>query len=95
MSIKEIEEFMMLSSETDRKAIKEDLEAMANALQRIEDERSFIKDKVALLAEKFTIPKKVLNKMAKTVHKQNYLDVAAESDRFTTAYETLYKVDTE
>ena len=95
MSIKEIEEFMMPSSETDRKAIKEDLEAMANALQRIEDERSFIKDKVALLAEKFTIPKKVLNKMAKTVHKQNYLDVAAESDQFTTAYETLYKVDTE
>lgn len=89
------EDFTMPSNPADRKKIKDALYEMSGALQFIEDKRNFMKDIATTLDENYSLPKKVAMKMARTIFKDNYSDVSAESDRFSTAFETLFNADGE
>lgn len=88
--LEETNSFMMPSNPADRKKIRDLIFEMSGALQAIEDKRSFMKDVATAIQEEYQIPKKVTMKMARTVHKQNYREVEAEVDQFTTAFETLF-----
>lgn len=87
----ESQEFTMPSNPADRKKIKETLQEMAGALQFIDDKRAYISDSAAALQEEFKIPKKIGAKMARTLHKNNYQDVAAETNQFETLFEILFR----
>lgn len=86
-------EFTLPSSPDDRKKIKDAIHEMAGALQFIEDKRAYMKDVADMLKNEFEMPKKIASKMARTVHKQNYLDVAQESSVFELFYENLFPND--
>lgn len=88
--LQETNSFTMPSNPADRKKIRDLVFEMSGALQAIEDKRSFMKDVATAIQEEFEIPKKVTMKMARTVFKQNYREVEAEVDQFTTAFETLF-----
>lgn len=83
--------FTMPSSTADRAKIKETLQEMSGMLQRIEDFRGSMTDAAKGLEETFQIPKKIALRMARVLHKNNYSEVEAEADAFTTAFETLFK----
>jgi len=90
MSDNNEESYVLPSNPTDRAKIKDALHEMAGALQFIEDKRQYINDVAASLNEEFDISKKISNKLARTLHKNNYSDVAAEADGFTTIFEVLF-----
>ena len=90
MSNEENATFTLPSDPTKRKKISDAIHEMAGALQFIDDKRAFMKDVADALAEEYEIPKKISLKMARTLHKHNYSDVAQETDVFVTCFETLF-----
>lgn len=82
-------EFAIPSSPEDQKKIRQVMETISDSYTRIEAERDLIKDEIAGLAEKYELPKKLLSKMARTFHKNNYDEKAAEEEDFQNLYETI------
>lgn len=74
-----------------RKKIKDILHEMAGCLQFVKDKNDSKKDLAASLEAEYGIPKNISAKMARVLFKNNYSDVEAEADQFTTAFETLFK----
>lgn len=79
------------SSPADRQKLKSILGEITRCMQRIDDEKSAIKDLLTDACEKFEIDKKLLSKLAKTMHKRNYADVMHENESFETFYEILFE----
>ena len=74
--------FALPSNPADRKKIMDVMQEISASMTRIEGEKSFMKESVASLAEEFELPKKFLNKFAKTYHSQNYNEVLNEQQDF-------------
>lgn len=83
--------FTMPSDPATRKKIKDTLHEMAGILQSVKDKNDSKKDLAASLEADYQIPKNISAKMARVLFKNNYSDVEAEADQFTTAFETLFK----
>lgn len=77
------------SNPSDRQKLKAMLTEITHCMLRIEDEQSAIKDIVNDAAEKFDVDKKLLKKLAKTMHKRNFSDVQHENESFENFYEIL------
>ncbi|MBT9159537.1 MAG: hypothetical protein DDT26_00796 [Dehalococcoidia bacterium] len=71
----------------DRNKIKGVVEEISNALTRIAAEREFIKEAIAENAEKYSIPKKQLSKLAKTYFKNSFHKEKDEAESFIDLYE--------
>lgn len=72
-----------------RKAIRKVLDEVSGCLTRIESERDYISETIKKLSEEYQINKKVLRRMAKTYHKQNFSAEIAENEQFETMYEQI------
>ena len=82
----------MFSTEEDRKKFMGAIQEMSNSLLRIEAERDLIREIVKEKSDEFKISKKIINKIAKTYHKQNRAQVEAEHKEFMEIYdETVSK----
>lgn len=81
--------FVLPSSPDDRRKIKSSLQAIADELHKIDDMKSFIKDTTDDLNEKFKIPKKLVSKLARTIHKHDYDKQSEESELFRIFYEEV------
>jgi hypothetical protein len=77
----------MFSTEEDRKKFMGAIQEMSNSLLRIEAERDLIREIVKEKSDEFKISKKVINKIAKTYHKQNRTQVEAEHEEFLEIYD--------
>jgi uncharacterized protein YydD (DUF2326 family) len=80
---------MSISNEADRKKIRDAFFEVSNSYTRIEAERDLIKEIIADLAEKFELPKKTLNKMARTYHKRNFDEEQAKFEEFEALYDEI------
>lgn len=82
----------MFSTEEDRKKFMGAVQEMSNSMIRIEAERDLIREIVKEKSDEFKISKKIINKIAKTYHKQNRAQVEAEHEEFMEIYdETVSK----
>lgn len=77
------------SSPADRQKMRMMITEMTHAMQRIEDERSALKDIAEEVSKQFNIPKKHVTKLAKTWFKRNFDELHAEHEDFETLYETI------
>lgn len=84
---------LIVSNPVDKKKIKDALFEISGSYMRIEAERELIKDIVADLADKFELPKKQINKIARAYHKQNYNEQVTDSEEFQHLYESLLETD--
>lgn len=84
-------EVVIPSSTEDRKKLKLMLGEMVNQLQKIAMERETYKELAAEIKKQFELPPKVINKMAKTMHKHDFEDVKEEHESFENLYEVLVK----
>lgn len=75
--------------EQDKKAVHDFLMEMSASMVRAEGERDFQKEAIKDASEKFTLSKKILRKMARTYHKQNYRDEIATMEEFQKIYESV------
>jgi hypothetical protein len=81
----------MFSTEEDRKKFMNAVQEISNSMIRIEAERDLIREIVKEKADEFSISKKVINKIAKTYHKQNRAQVEAEHEEFMEIYDEATK----
>ena len=80
------------SNPVDRKALKDELYEMGGHYRIQDDQKEKIKDIVDSLFDKYKIPKKVINKMAKTLYKSNYEEVTEENQQFEILMDTINTV---
>lgn len=86
--------FTLPSSQADRKKIREVLNTIAGEYQMIDDRKASVKDTIEALHEEFKIPKKIIAKLAQTIHKHNYSDLSHESSVFELFYEGIVETPT-
>lgn len=77
------------SSPADRKRLKDMIVECTHCLQRIEDQKEAMKDIVETIQNEFTIPKKMGNKLARTMFKRNYDSLQQENEDFENLYELV------
>jgi hypothetical protein len=82
----------MISSPADRKKIKDAMEEISNSMTRIDGEKDYIKEAISELNDQFKISKRVLNKMARTYHKQNFLNEQQNHEEFETLYTEIVEL---
>lgn len=73
-------------AEDDLKAIKDSLSEISNEMTIIEAHKAAIKDIKDAMYDAHKIPKKVINRMAKTYHKQSFQEEVAEDNEFESLY---------
>ena len=77
------------TSASDRQKLKTMLVEMTHCMQRADDEKEAMKEIGAEASKQFDVPKKIINKLARTMYKHNYADLQAENEDFELLYETL------
>lgn len=77
------------SSPEDRRKLKAAIVEMTKSMLRMDTERDLLKEIAKTASEDFQIPKKIINKLARTMYKNNYNDLQAENEHFEFLYETL------
>lgn len=79
------------SNPSDIAAIKAAIKEISDCMLRQESERDQIKDIVAMVEEKYELPKRYVTKMAKIYHKAKYDEEVADHEDFASLYETIFK----
>ncbi len=74
-----------------QKAIRE----ISNSMIRTEAERDLIKEIVKEQSDQLQIPKKIINKIAKTFHKQSLHQEVEDHEDFVELYEKVTSVSTQ
>ncbi len=82
------------SSPADQADILRVMRDISDSMLKIEAQKAYQKDEIAALAEKYDLPKKYLNKMARTYHKNSYDQDRKASEDFSVLYETVTKQTT-
>lgn len=73
----------------DRKKILDEMQEISNAYTRIEGESNFVKDAIDSLSKTYSLPKPMLNKLSKVLHKGNFDEEAGKFEDFSDLYDTL------
>jgi hypothetical protein len=81
----------VLSNQADREKLFAVLKECSNSLSRIGAEKDVIKEAVADICEELELPKRLVNRMVKVYHKQNYDEEVATHEQFESLYETVVK----
>lgn len=81
----------MLSNPEDIKKLKNAIQEISHSMTRMEAERDLIKEIVKEQSTELQIPKKTINKIAKTYHKQNLTQEVQDHEEFVELYETVTK----
>lgn len=77
------------SNPNDRQKLKGMLAEMTHCLEDVEKQKDAMKEIADEASKEFDIPKKIINKLARTMYKRNYADIQAENEDFELLYETL------
>lgn len=82
-------DFAYPSNPEDRRKLKAMIVEMTNALLRVDSERELLKEIAGAASEEFGIKKNLINKLARTMYKNNYADLQAENEHFEYLYEAV------
>jgi hypothetical protein len=80
-----------ISNPADREKLLGVLRECSASLTRIDGEKDYIKESVNDICKNLQLPKRLLNRMVKVYHKQNYDEEVATHEQFETLYETIVK----
>ena len=80
-----------ISNPADKEKLLKVIRTCSESKTRIEGERDLIKEEVAAICEELKLPKKIVNRMVKVYHKQNFDEEVAVQDQFETLYQTIVK----
>jgi len=71
------------------KELKAEIVKITGIYREIEDRKDDIKAIVDAIEDKFSIKKKLINKIAKTMYNHNYSNLQAENEHFQFLYEAI------
>ena len=78
-------------SAPDREKLFKVVQECSNSMLRMEAEKDFIREAVADTAKSMQLPKKMVAKLVKVYHKQNFDEEVAVHEQFETLYESVIK----
>lgn len=83
--------FVIPSNPADRKIINGALKEIGNHLTIKSAADDAIKDIAEMLREDYDMPRRIANRLAKTMYKQDFADKAADFEEFEAEFEMLVK----
>jgi len=83
----EVTDVILPSNPKDRQKLRGMLGEVENCLIRMDSEREAKNEIVEEASTQFSIPKKLINKLARTMHKHNYSEMVTEDEMFQLLYE--------
>lgn len=81
----------MVLTDEQKKKLQGAIREISNSMTRTEAERDLIREIVKEQSAELQIPKKIINKIAKTYHKQNLTQEVADHEEFVELYERVTK----
>lgn len=70
----------------DKNKLKTTIHEISNSMTRIDGERDFIKEAIKAASEEHQMDKRVLRKIARAYHKQNFAEEVATAEEFEVQY---------
>lgn len=86
-----IQQVSQISNPEDREKLLKVIRNCSDSMTRMDGEKDFIREEVKEISKQLEIPKRLVNKMIKVYHKQNYDEEVAVHEQFETLYETIVK----
>jgi hypothetical protein len=90
MSIKQMT-INQITNPEDQAKLLDVLRECSASLTRASAEKDLVKEAVADVCVALNLPKKIVNRMVKVYHKQNYDEEVAVHEQFETLYQTIVK----
>jgi len=80
-----------ISNPVDQKKLLDCLRECSSSMTRMDGEKDYIRESIASISKDLQLPKKLVAKLVKVYHKQNYDEEVATHEQFETLYETIVK----
>ena len=78
-------------SAPDREKLFKIVQECSNSLTRIDGEQDYIREAITETAKQMQLPKKMVARLVKVYHKQNFDEEVAVHEQFETLYESVVK----
>jgi hypothetical protein len=78
-------------SQPDREKLFKIIRECSDSLTRIDGEQDFIRESITETSKQMQLPKKLVAKLVKVYHKQNFDEEVAVHEQFETLYESVIK----
>jgi len=78
-------------SQPDREKLFKIVRDCSDSMTRIDGENDFIRESIAETAKQMQLPKKLVAKLVRVYHKQNFDEEVAVHEQFETLYESVVK----
>ena len=78
-------------SQPDREKLFKIIKECSDSMTRIDGEQDYIRESITETAKQMQLPKKLVAKLVKVYHKQNFDEEVAVHEQFETLYETVVK----
>jgi hypothetical protein len=80
-----------ISNQADQKKLLDCLRECSSSMTRMDGEKDYIRESIASISKDLQLPKKLVAKLVKVYHKQNYDEEVATHEQFEALYETIVK----
>ena len=80
-----------ISNPADQKKLLDCLRECSASMTRMDGEKDYIRESIASISKDLQLPKKLVAKLIKVYHKQNYDEEVATHEQFEALYETIVK----
>ena len=81
----------VLSNAADREKLLKMIRECSASMTRMEGEKDYIRESVKDVCKQLQLPKRLVQRMIKVYHKQNYDEEVATHEQFEQLYETIVK----
>ena len=78
-------------SQPDREKLFKIVKECSDSMTRIDGENDFIRESIAETAKQMQLPKKLVAKLVRVYHKQNFDEEVAVHEQFENLYESVVK----
>lgn len=78
-------------SAPDREKLFKIVQDCSNSMTRMDAEKDFVREAIADTAKNMQLPKKMVARLVKVYHKQNFDEEVAVHEQFETLYESVVK----
>jgi hypothetical protein len=80
-----------ISNPADQKKLLDCLRECSASMTRMDGEKDYIRESIASISKDLQLPKKLVAKLVKVYHKQNFDEEVAVHEQFEQLYETIVK----
>ena len=89
MSKESIETVFGTLDDKQQKTLIDGLKEISVHLSRVDNEKAAVKDIVDAVKDEIDLPKKIINRLARTYHKQNFAEQNTEDKEFAKLYVSI------